>query len=221
MSASKNSKLTQKDMGNYREHQDNNKKLREMDEQLIETDKDYDVIQREKIEARKQLEAKFQDISRKLQANRDFNSAEQKRVKDTLKALQSKFEYKLKELKDDLEGKITAMRLYNREQFKAADERLTRLEEAITKEVEDRITESDELIFETRDEIQMLQSRFDGECQTRIDREKDILQKLDNEKYGLGKKIDNERTDKSLTLGKFRDDTNRQLKMQHKYVEEF
>ena len=67
----------------------------------------------------------------------------------------------------------------------------------------------------------MLQSRFDGECQTRIDREKDILQKLDNEKYGLGKKIDNERTDKSLTLGKFRDDTNRQLKMQHKYVEEF
>ena len=142
-------------------------------------------------------------------------------MKDTLKALQSKFEYKLKELKDDLEGKITAMRLYNREQFKAADERLTRLEEAITKEVEDRITESDELIFETRDEIQMLQSRFDGEVQTRIDREKDILQKLDNEKYGLGKKIDNERTDKSLTLGKFRDDTNRQLKMQHKYVEEF
>ena len=45
------------------------------------------------------------------------------------------------------------MRLYNREQFKGADERLTRLEEAITKEVEDRITESDELIFETRDEI--------------------------------------------------------------------
>ena len=53
-------------MGIYREHQDNNKKLRDMDEQLIETDKDYDVIQREKIEARKQLEAKFQDISRKL-----------------------------------------------------------------------------------------------------------------------------------------------------------
>ena len=30
-----------------------------MDAQLIETDKDYDVIQREKVEARKQLEAKF------------------------------------------------------------------------------------------------------------------------------------------------------------------
>ena len=77
-------------------------------------------------------------------------------MKDTLKALQSKFEYKLKELRDELEGKITAMRLYNREQFKIADERLTKLEEAISKEVEDRIQESDELIFETRDEIQAL-----------------------------------------------------------------
>ena len=40
-------------------HQDDNEKLKQMDAQLIETDKDYDVIQREKVEARKQLEAKF------------------------------------------------------------------------------------------------------------------------------------------------------------------
>ena len=120
-----------------------------------------------------------------------------------------------------MEGKITAMRLYNREQFKAADERLTKLEEAINKEVEDRIQESDELIFEVRDDLNALQGKFDGECQTRIDREKDILQKLDDTKYDLGKQIDHERTDKSLTLGKFRDDTNRQLKLQHKYIEQF
>ena len=44
---------------------------------------------------------------------------------------------------------------------------------------------------------------------------------MDDEKYKLNKKIDAERTDKSLTLGKFRDNTNKQLKMQHKYVEEF
>ena len=108
---------------------------------------------REKVESRKQLEAKFQDIARKIQANRDFTNAEQKRVKDTLKALQSKFEYKLKELRDDFEGKINAMRAHNRKEFKAADKRLTALEDAITKEVEDRVTESDELIYETRDDL--------------------------------------------------------------------
>jgi hypothetical protein len=53
-----------------------------------------------------------------------------------------------------------------------------------------------------------LQNQFDGEVQTRIEREKDIMQEVDNSKYNLQKKIDNERTDKSLKLGAFKDSTN-------------
>ena len=45
------------------------------------------------------------------------------------------------------------MRAHNRKEFKLADKRLTNLEDAITKEVEDRVTESDELIYETRDDL--------------------------------------------------------------------
>ena len=156
MSTKKKDVLIKKDMSNFRDHQDDNKALKDMDNQMIEMDQDYDVMLREKVESRKQLEAKFQDIARKIQANRDFTSAEQKRVKDTLKALQSKFEYKLKELRDDFETKISNMRKYNREQFKLADKRLTSLEEAITKEIEDRIHESDELIYQTKDDLQNL-----------------------------------------------------------------
>ena len=66
-----------------------------------------------------------------------------------------------------------------------------------------------------------LQNNFDSEVQTRIEREKDIMQEVDNSKYNLQKKIDNERTDKSLKLGAFKDSTNSQLKKQHKYIEEF
>ena len=66
-----------------------------------------------------------------------------------------------------------------------------------------------------------LQNQFDGEVQTRIEREKDIMQEVDNSKYNLQKKIENERTDKSLKLGAFKDQTNNQLKKQHKYIEEF
>jgi hypothetical protein len=44
---------------------------------------------------------------------------------------------------------------------------------------------------------------------------------VDNSKYKLHKKIDNERTDKSLKLGAFKDSTTSQLKKQHKYIEEF
>ena len=47
------------------------------------------------------------------------------------------------------------------------------------------------------------------------------MQEVDNSKYNLQKKIDNERTDKALKLGAFKDTTNNQLKKQHKYIEEF
>jgi hypothetical protein len=66
-----------------------------------------------------------------------------------------------------------------------------------------------------------LQNKFDGEVQTRIEREKDIMQEVDDTKYKLHKKIDEERTDKSLQLGAFKDSVSSQLKRQHKYVEEF
>lgn len=46
-----------------------------------------------------------------------------------------------------------------------------------------------------------LQNAFDMECETRVEREKDIMQAVDDAKYGLLKKIDAERTDKSLSLG--------------------
>ena len=66
-----------------------------------------------------------------------------------------------------------------------------------------------------------LQNQFDGEVQTRIEREKDIMQEVDNSKYNLQKKIDAERTDKSLKLGAYKDECNQKLKQQHKYIEEF
>ena len=63
-----------------------------------------------------------------------------------------------------------------------------------------------------------LQNQFDGEVATRIEREKDIMQEVDDSKYKLHKKIDEERTDKSLKLGAFKDNCSGQLKKQHKYV---
>ena len=47
------------------------------------------------------------------------------------------------------------------------------------------------------------------------------MQEVDDTKYKLHKKIDEERTDKSLQLGAFKDTCSAQLKRQHKFVEEF
>lgn len=199
-------------MGHFKEHQDDNFELKEMKHQLKEMDHDYDVMLRERIESKKQLEAKFQDINRKIQANKDFTNAEVKRVHDTLKAFTSKFEYKLRLLKEEFEEKIRAMREHNRNEFRIAKQRMDLIEESIHKEIKDRIVESDETIQIVRLDMQNQQRNFDEEVQTRIDREKDIMQELDDEKYKLHKKIDYERTDKSLKFGAFRDDVKDQLK---------
>lgn len=124
-----------------------------MNHQLTEMDHDYDVMLRERIESKKQLEAKFQDIARKIQANKDFTNAEVKRVKDTLKAFQSKFEYKLKLLREEFEEKIQKMRDYNRNEFKTAKERMDKIEIGAKKEIKDRIVETDEQIYEVRTEL--------------------------------------------------------------------
>ena len=53
MSSKKIEVLTKKDMGEFGEHQDNNKPLADMDTQMNEMDQDYDVMLREKVESRK------------------------------------------------------------------------------------------------------------------------------------------------------------------------
>jgi len=59
-------KLTEKSMVDYKGEQDNNTALGSMDKQLTQMDRDYEVMRMERIESKKQLEAKFQDISRKI-----------------------------------------------------------------------------------------------------------------------------------------------------------
>ena len=150
--AAKN-KLIQKDMTGYLGQQDENEPLAAMDSQLLEMDRDYNVMLMERIESKKQLEAKFQDIQRKIQANRDFTKAETKRVNDTLKAFRAKFEHKLRVLREKFEAKLTAMRERNRTEFRSAEERLDRLEAAIAQEIDDRVTETDEQIGETQETL--------------------------------------------------------------------
>jgi hypothetical protein len=56
---------------------------------------------------------------------------------------------------------------------------------------------------------------------TRIEREKDILQALDDENYKLNTDMDREKTDRTLTLGQFKDNTKDDQKKQSKHIAEF
>lgn len=130
-------------------------------------DHDYDVMLRERIESKKQLEAKFQDIARKIQANKDFTNAEVKRVRDTLKAFQSKFEYKLKLLREEFEQKIKVMKEFNRKELKIAKERMDTIETSIKTEVRERVVETDEKVYIVRND---LSGKFPLSCDRKLNR---------------------------------------------------
>lgn len=52
-------KLTDKSMIHFKDEQENNTALGGMDKQLTQMDRDYEVMRMERIESKKQLEAKF------------------------------------------------------------------------------------------------------------------------------------------------------------------
>lgn len=85
----------------------------------------------ERIESKKQQEAKFQDIQRKIQANRDFQQSESKRLAATLLAFRNRFETNLRVLQEEFEEKIRVMREFNREDFERSGQRLDALEQSI------------------------------------------------------------------------------------------
>ena len=75
-------------------------------------------------------------------------------MRDTLKAFTSKFEYKLRLLKEEFEEKIRLMREHNRTEFGIAKDRMDAIEDSIHKEVSDRIIESDEALNIVRADLQ-------------------------------------------------------------------
>ena len=93
---------------------------------------------RQREETKKQLNAKFADINR----NKDFTSAEMKRVKDTLRAFESKFTHQLRNMRKEYEEKIEEFRSFNKAKLTETKDRLDKIEDSIHQEREDRIRET-------------------------------------------------------------------------------
>ncbi len=196
-------------------------RLDAMQGQIGEMKNDYEDMLRAREETRKQLLAKFQDIHRKIKSNRDFTTSEVKRVKDTLKAFESKFFNQMRILREEFEKKTSEFRELNRERLEATAERMDKIEEAILKEREDRIRETEEAVGRVKGDLDVVQEEFDTEQTTRIEREKEIKQILEDDGYELDKTIDKEKTERNLEVGGFKDQSLDRLKQYKKSIVEF
>jgi len=121
-----------------------NEKLVGLKSQMGEMGKDYEEMIRAREEARKLLEAKFEDVHKRLQENREFSIAEGKRVNDTLKTFKAKFEAQLKETEEEILAEIEQRHNYVSEELTKINERLEKLDKGLEEEREARLRDTDE-----------------------------------------------------------------------------
>lgn len=114
--------------------------------QLKQMTEDFDFMKRNKEEAKKQLDARFQDIERyrhspfrKIQNSKDFIATEGKRINDTLHAFQHKFEHELKATRDDLTNQLNGLRSDTDNNFSKTNGHVTNLTNKLNEEKADRI----------------------------------------------------------------------------------
>ena len=117
---------------------------------------DYENMILAREESKKQMEAKFQDIYRKIQANKDFTNAEMKRVNDTLKAFRSKFDFELRKMREKFESKIKYLKEFDQEKIKETTDRLDKIENMLETEKNDRIKETDDTLNQTRSNLNQI-----------------------------------------------------------------
>jgi len=101
-----------------------NEKLKGLSSQLVDMHNDYEDMKRNREEAKKQLEARFQDIYRKIQNMKEMIEMEEKRVNESLKAFQSKFDHQLKDLKTNVYKDINEEKNFVRKKLEENEKRM-------------------------------------------------------------------------------------------------
>lgn len=196
-------------------------KLSLLHTQMEEMSNDFQDMQRAREESRKQLEAKFQDVYRKIQSTKDLVTAEGKRVNDMLMAFQSKFEFQLKELRDYADQQMEAERTSRMEAETRASARMDDLGRLIEEEKQERLKQTDDMLRAIREKLEFLERAYETEKTTRVQREKEILAKLDEEAFSLSERMTQERIDRSLKITQLHDQMYQDIKAQNKTLEKF
>ncbi|KRW98745.1 hypothetical protein PPERSA_03880 [Pseudocohnilembus persalinus] len=205
----------------FKELQPENEKLGLFSKQVDSMRDDFEDMKRTREEARKQLEAKFQDVHRKIQNTKEFIQAEGKRINDTLLAFQSKFEKELADQKNHFQNQHDNFTQEVEARFGTVDEKLEDLDKKIDQEREDRLKQSEETLRDIRKQLASLFDICEEEKQARLIKEKEIFQKIDDESFNLKEMLEKERHERVVKTKELRDETEQELKAQKKFNEDF
>ena len=177
-----------------------NQKLKGLDGQMGEMKNDFEDMKRTREEARKQLEAKFQDIYKKLAALKEALETEAKRVNNSLKAFESKFICLLNELKDDLHKEMEEEKKFVRDKFDEHEKHLNDLEKKLEQEKEERLKQNQDTLGNIQNRLTTLEEAYKQEKIDREEGEKEIIRNINDNVYELNSKLDREKEDRNTKM---------------------
>lgn len=91
--------------------------LENLNKQILIMYEDFEDMKRARDDARKQLEARFLDIHKKLQYMQEALNSEGRRVNDSIKAFSSKFDFLLNELEVNFYKSLTEEQEFTKQRF--------------------------------------------------------------------------------------------------------
>ncbi|CAK60099.1 unnamed protein product (macronuclear) [Paramecium tetraurelia] len=210
--------LTQKP---YKQLPKDNEKLTLLENQMGDLANDFEDMKRNREEAKKQLEAKFLDVHRKIQNTREFITQEGERINNTLIAYDSKFTQVLNQTNQKLQTQHETFAHQTDQRIVDANVYLKDLTQKLEEEKQERMRQSDENLREIRKQLTTLFEHYETEKNTRVEREKEILRKLDDEAYQLNEKLSNEKSERILQSKELRDHTDQEIQRQRKNNQDF
>ena len=195
-----------------------NQKLKGLDGQMGEMHNDFEDMKRTREEARKQLEAKFQDIYKKLAALKEALDTEAIRVNNSLKAFESKFICLLNELKEELRGEMNKEKEYVRQKLDDHEKKLDDLDKKIEQEKQDRMKQTDEVLGNIQNRITDLEEKHKQEKADREEGEKEIIRNINDNVYELNQKLDREKEDRNTKMKIMNENMNNELAKRDKMI---
>ena len=203
-----------------KEMQDN-QKLNGLQGKIGEMHNDFEDMKRTREEARKQLEAKFQDIYKKIAALKEALDTEAKRVNNALKAFESKFIALLTELKEQVNKNIEEEKKFVRDKFDSHEKRMNDLEQMIKEEREERLKQSDEMLIPL---IKRLDALEEGAKQEKVDRlegEKEIIRNINDNVYEINERIKRETEERGIKEKIMNENMMKEFEKRDKYFADF
>ena len=152
--------------------------------------------------------------NRKIKDIKQYTVDEGKKVNDSLKAYQIKYDKQLKDLDTELENKYNDENEYQMNEYKRGNDRMTHLENLLAKERSDRIQSLNDQLEPIHNQMSKNFVDLEAEKNARVQKEREILENLAEESAKIEEAILTEQEERLEQQADLVEKLNTELKRQ-------